>query len=136
MHSLLEGHINSLIQAEYGPDAPFWRTSMVQAISEFRVIIPSPRNPPFGEEEKRRINAYLDRAYNFSERVERIIPPPVSHYETMLYRLPHNIDPWPLSKIKPSPEGHPTYGETSRNPWPEGYRSLAQVLGPIEELLF
>ena len=39
-------------------------------------------------------------------------------------------------KIKPSSKGHPTYGENSRNPWPEGYRSLAQVLGPIEEIPF
>ena len=60
----------------------------------------------------------------------------MSHYETMLARLPCNIDPWPLSKIKPSPEGHPTYGETSRKPWPKGYHSLAQVLGPIEEVPF
>ena len=54
----------------------------------------------------------------------------------MSARLPRNTDPWPLSEIKPSPEGHPTYGKTSRNPWPEGYLSLAQVLGPIEEVPF
>ena len=47
-----------------------------------------------------------------------------------------NTNPWPLSEIKPSLEDHPTYGETSRNPWPEGYNSLAQVLGPIEEVPF
>ena len=35
----------------YGPDAPFWRTSMDQAIAEFGVIRPSLGNPPFGEEE-------------------------------------------------------------------------------------
>ena len=57
-------------------------------------------------------------------------------YETISARLPHNTDPWPLSEIKPSSEVHPTYGETSCNPWPEGYRSLAQVLGPIEEVPF
>ena len=54
----------------------------------------------------------------------------------MSARIPHNIDPWPLSEIKTSFEGHPTYGDTSRNPWPEGYCSLAQVLGPIEEIAF
>ena len=54
----------------------------------------------------------------------------------MSTHLPCNTNPWPLAKIKPSSEGHPTYGETYRNPWPEGYRSLAQVLGPIEEVPF
>ena len=72
----------------------------------------------------------------FSERVERIIPPPMSRYETMSAHLTCNIDPWPLSEIKPSSEGHPTYGDTSCNPWTEGSCSLAQVLGHIEEVPF
>ena len=88
VHSPLEGHIDIPIQVEFFPDAAFWRNSMGQAISDFGVIIPSLRNPPLGEEEKRRINASLDRARNFSERVERIIPPHVSHYETMSACLP------------------------------------------------
>ena len=52
---------------------------MGQAIAEFGVIIPSPGNPPLGEEEHRIINASLDRARNFLKRVGRIIPPPMSH---------------------------------------------------------
>ena len=60
----------------------------------------------------------------------------MSRYETMLAHLPCNTYPCPLSKIKPFCEGHPTYGETSHNPWPEGYCSLAQVLRPIEEVPF
>ena len=60
----------------------------------------------------------------------------MSRYETISGRLPRNTDPWPEAEIKPSSDGHPTYGENSRNPWPEGYRSLAQALGPIEEILF
>ena len=105
---------------------------MGQDIAEFGVIRPSAGNTPLGEEEQRRINASLDRARKFSERVERIIPPPLSHYETMSTHLPRNTNTWPLYEIKPSSEGHPTYGETYRNPCPEGHRSLAQVLGPIE----
>ena len=105
MHSPLEGYIDSPIQPNYGPNAPFWRTFMGQAISEFGVIIPSPGNPPLGEEEHRRINASLDQACNFSERVERIIPPPVSRYETMLAHLPRNTDPWPLSETNINPLG-------------------------------
>ena len=60
----------------------------------------------------------------------------MSHHEAISARLPHNTDPWPLSKIKPSSDGHPAYGETCRNPCPDGYCSLAQVLGPIEEVPF
>ena len=52
----------------------------------------------------------------------------------MSARLPCNTDPWPLSEIKPSSKGHPNYGDTSLNPCPDGYCSLAQVLGPIEEV--
>ena len=60
----------------------------------------------------------------------------MSRHEFVSARLPHNIDPWPLAEIKPSSDGNPTYGETSHNPWPKGYRSLDQVLGPIEEVPF
>ena len=117
VHSPLEGRVDSPTPPVYGSDAPFWRTSMGQAITEFRIIKPSPGNPPLGEEEHRRINACLDRARNFFKRVERIIPPPMSRYETMSAHLPRNIAPWPLYEIKPSLEGHPTYSETSHNPW-------------------
>ena len=86
---------------------------MGQSISYFGVIIPSLGNPPLGEEEKRRINASLDQACNFSERVERIIPSPTPHHETISAHLPH------LS-----------------NPWPDGYHSLAQIVGPIDEIPF
>ena len=89
VHSPLEGHVNSPTPPYYGSDDPFWRTSMGQDIAEFRTIRPSPRNPsPLGEEEQSIINASLNRARNFSERVERIIPPHVSHYETMSACLP------------------------------------------------
>ena len=67
IHLPLEGHVNTSSPLDYGLDAPFWRTSMGQDIAEFRVIRPSPRNPPLGKEEHRRINASLNRSRNFSE---------------------------------------------------------------------
>ena len=60
----------------------------------------------------------------------------MSRYETMSSRFPRNTNHWTLFGIKHSFEVHPTYGETSHNPWPEGYCSLPQVLGPIEEVPF
>ena len=93
VHSPLEGRIDSPIPPDYGPDAPFGRNSMGQAISEFGVIRPSPGNPPLGEEEHRIINASLYRARNFLERVEIIIPPPVYCHEAILADLPRLSDP-------------------------------------------
>ena len=113
MHPPLEGHVDSPNPLDYGLDAPFWRTSMGQAIIESGVIRPSPGNPLLGEEEQRIINAYLDLARNFLERVERIVPPHASHHGTIFARLSHLSDPWP-----------------------DGYRSLDQVLGLIEEVPF
>ena len=60
----------------------------------------------------------------------------MSRHETLPAQLPHNIHPWTEAEIKSSSNGHPTYGETSHNPWPKGYHSLAQALGPIEEIMF
>ena len=94
VHSPLEGHIDIPIQVEFFLNAPFCRTSMGQAIFDFEVIIPSLGNRPLGEEEKRRINTSLERACNFSEEVERIIPSPPPHHETISAHLPRLSDPW------------------------------------------
>ena len=51
IHPPLEGHGDTSTPPYYDPDALFCRTSMGQAIAKFRVIRPSPRNPPLGEEE-------------------------------------------------------------------------------------
>ena len=110
-HSPIEGRVDSPIEIEYGPNAPFWRTSMGQDLSKFGVTIPSFENPPPGEDEYRRIQASLDHAHNFQERVERIIPSPVSHKEHMSALLP-----------------------CLSNPWPSGYRTLAENLGPIDDI--
>ena len=56
---------------------------MGQSIAKFRLIRPSLGIPPLGEEEQRRINASLDQDRNFSKRIEIIIPPPMSHHETL-----------------------------------------------------
>ena len=68
-HSLMEGCINVPDETEYGPNAPFWRTSMGQSIAEFGVNRPSFQNPPPGEDEYRIIQASLDRDHSFQERM-------------------------------------------------------------------
>ena len=65
-HYLMEGHTDSPIETKYGPNAPFWRTYMGQALFKFGVTRPSFENPPLGEDEYKRIQAFLDCALNFS----------------------------------------------------------------------
>ena len=85
---------------------------MGQALSEFWVTRPSFDNPLLGEDEYRRIQESPDRAHNFHERVERIIPSLVPHKEHMSTLLPCLSDPWP-----------------------SGYHSLVESLAPIDDLL-
>ena len=49
------------------------------------------------------------------QRLDRVLATPPLHTETISARLPCNTDPWTLVEIKPSSDGHPTYGETSHN---------------------
>ena len=41
-HGLVEGCVDSHVRPDYGPDAPFWGTSMGHAIASFGVNRPSP----------------------------------------------------------------------------------------------
>ena len=68
-HFPMEDHANSPFETEYGPNGPFWRTSMGQALSKFGVTRPSFDNPPLGEDEYRRIQSSLDHTCNFQERM-------------------------------------------------------------------
>ena len=78
-HSPMEGHTDILVETEYGPNAPFWRTYMGQYIFEFGVTIPSFENPPPSEDEYRRIQASLDHSCIFQERMERVMSTPIPH---------------------------------------------------------
>ena len=91
-HSPREGRTGP-VETEYGPNDPFWRTSIGQALSEFGVTRPSFDNPSLGEDEHRRIQYSLDCARNLQERVEIIIPSPISHKEPMSALLPRISDP-------------------------------------------
>ena len=62
---------------------------MGQAISEFGVIRPYFENPPLNEDAYRIIQASLDRASNFQERMDRVMATPIPHKEPMSALLPH-----------------------------------------------
>ena len=64
-HLHVEGHTDSPVPSEYGPDAPFWRTSIGKAIASFGVNRPSPKQYSPGEEDYRKIQASIHRAHDF-----------------------------------------------------------------------
>ena len=78
-HFPMEGHVGSLNWVDhpsddtkgtyYGPNAPFWRTSMGQALSYFWVIIPyfvnPPRDAPWKEEMYRMVQSTIDYLHDF-----------------------------------------------------------------------
>ena len=68
-HPHMEGRTDNPIPLEYGPDAPFWRTSMGQAITSFGVNRPSPKKSSPSEEEYRQIKASIHHAHEFQERM-------------------------------------------------------------------
>ena len=68
---------------------------MGQSLSEFGVTRPYFYNPPPGEDEYRRIEAFLAHSRNFQERMERVMASPLPQKEPMSALLPHLSDPWP-----------------------------------------
>ena len=64
-HSHVEGHSDNPAPSEYGQDAPFWRTSIGQAIASFGVNRPSLEQSSPGEEEYRQIQASIHHACDF-----------------------------------------------------------------------
>ena len=131
-HSPMEVRTNSPVETEYVPNAHFWRISMSQSLSEFQLTRPSFDNPSSSEGEHRRIQDSLDRAHNFQERVEIIIPSPVSHKEPMSALLPHLSDPWPfryptITEALAPIDDIPPHGVTSHNP---GQTSNPTILNP------
>ena len=65
-HGPVEGHVDSPIRPNYGPDAPFWGTSMGQSIVSFGVHKPSPEHPSYSEEEYRKIQSAILICTRFS----------------------------------------------------------------------
>ena len=61
-HLHMEGSTDSPVAPEYGPNAPFWRTSMGQGIYSFGVNRISPKQNSLDEEEYRKIQESIHHA--------------------------------------------------------------------------
>ena len=64
-HGPVEGRVDSPVHPDYGPDAPFWGTSMGQTIASFGVHRPSPEHSSPSEEEYRQIQSAVHHAHDF-----------------------------------------------------------------------
>ena len=61
----VEGRVDNHVHSDYGPDAPFWGTSMGKAIASFGVRRPNPEHSSPSEEEYRQIQSTSHRAQYF-----------------------------------------------------------------------
>ena len=107
-HSPIEGHVEDITSPDYGPNAPFWDTSMGQAIASFGTRPTSSEDISPNEEERRQYQEVILHARELDNKIDSILgtPPPRSVV------FPRNLDPWPV-----------------------GYRSLADSMKPIEPIL-
>ena len=98
-HFLMEGHFGSSNLVvdhlcddtegiEYHLNAPFWITSLGQAIFEFGTTRPSFFNPPSNEETYRRLQPTMDHLHNFQENISNIIASPLPDQEPVSALLP------------------------------------------------
>ena len=119
-HGPVEGCVDSPVHPYYGPDAPFWGTSMGQAIASFGVHRPSPEHFSRSEEEYRKIQSAIHRAQDFQEGVQildTILATPIPHKEPMSAPLPRSTNPWPVEYHLLTDSMKPIYPvETSHHP--------------------
>ena len=107
-HYPIEGHVDDTTHPDYGPNAPFWDTSMGQAFASFGTHPTSSEDISPNEEERRQYQEAILHARELEKKIDKILgtPPPRSAV------FPRNIDPWPV-----------------------GYNSLADSMKPIEPIL-
>ena len=58
-HSPIEGHVDDTTYLDYGPNAPFWDTSIGQAIASFATRLNSYEEVSPDEEERRQYHASI-----------------------------------------------------------------------------
>ena len=79
-HSPTEGHVDDITHPDYGPNAPFWDTSIRQAIASFRNHLNFSEEISPDEEEHRQYQAVILHAQEIEKKIDDILgtPPPRS----------------------------------------------------------
>ena len=75
-HSPIEGRVDDTSHPDYGPDAPFWDTSMGQAIASFSARPASSEQISPAEEEHRQYQASILHAQDIKKRINKILGTP------------------------------------------------------------
>ena len=70
-HSPIEGHVDDTTHPDYGPDAPFWDTSIGQAIASFGTRLNSSKD----EEECRKYRATILHAQDIDKQIDELLGP-------------------------------------------------------------
>ena len=78
LHSSIEGHVDDINRPDYGPNAPFWDTSMGQAIASFGTRPTSSEEMSPNVEERRQYQASILYARELENKIDNILgtPPP------------------------------------------------------------
>ena len=79
-YSPIEGHVDDTTRPYYGPNAPFWDTSIGQAIASFGTRLNFYEEVSPNEEEHRQYQAAILRAQEIEKKIDNILgtPPPRS----------------------------------------------------------
>ena len=67
-HSPIEGHVDDTIHPYYGPNAPFWDTSIGQAIASFGTHLNFSKEVSTNEEERRQYQEAILRAQEIGKK--------------------------------------------------------------------
>ena len=71
----MEGHVDDITHLEYGPNAPFWDTSIGQAISSFGTCLNSFED----EEEHRKYHAAILHAQEIEKQIDDLLGLTLAH---------------------------------------------------------
>ena len=87
-HSPIEGHVYDTTSLDYGPNAPFWDTSIGQAIASFGTHLNFSEEVSPNEEERRQYQVAILHAQEIHKKIEDILgtPPPRSAVVPVGYR--------------------------------------------------
>ena len=88
-HSPIEGHVDDITHPDYGPNAPFWDTSMGQAIASLGTRPTSSKEISPNEEEHRQYQATILRARDLEKKIDKMLSTPPLRSTV----FPRNIDP-------------------------------------------
>ena len=78
-HSPIEGHVDDITHLDYGPNAPFWDTSIGQGIASFGTRLNFSEEVSPIQEERRQYHATILCAQDIEKKIDDILGTPPPH---------------------------------------------------------